>query len=109
MVAIGDIKNTNRMGHSPKSKSKQFSVILISLGVIMLVWLNSADPTGEGPRTGSTPKTLVAGSLDNTAGQRLTSNIEYSNLSVDPKPLDKKIKQISLIGERNSGTRWTWQ
>lgn len=107
MVAINDLhKNTNRMN---RSRSKQFTVILLSLGMMMLVWLNSARPSTDIIGTKSTPKPM-GGSMGNDH-QRLTSNTEYDNLNENEnlKTPEKKIRQISLIGERNSGTRWSWE
>ena len=108
MVAIGDPRNASRLSPGSKTRSKQFTAIVLSLGVIVLVWLRSVNPAREGRITSTNPETLGS-ALSSDYDKSVTTKIEDSPLSADEKVRGNKIKQISLLGERNSGTRWSWQ
>lgn len=70
------------------------------MAAIMLVWLRTTNPARESRLT-STPE---------SEGNAYTSlaNNEYTTLGDESVYRGKKIRQISLLGERNSGTRWAW-
>lgn len=108
MVSVGTVKGNK----SPRSRSKQFTLLIGSLGVMMIVWLYSANPGRESRGTSATETPRIPASVSEAmleADQRLSTNFEYSDLKQkEEKEKPRKIRQISLIGERNSGTRWSW-
>ena len=111
MVSVGDLQKTGvgRLG-SPRSKSKQFTILILSLGlmVLMIVYKTGSPAAGPRQRSVGTTHKLVGSFVANGSDQRsvTTNNVGYGVPENDEH--EGKIRQISLIGERNSGTRWTW-
>jgi hypothetical protein len=93
MVAVG-----SSPGRVNKGRSKQFTIVIACLGVMALVLVGARAPRaasiGNSTKDSFTRSNQVAGvgDYDKTEGEL-------------PK---RRIRQISLLGERNSGTRWTW-
>ena len=133
MVSIGDVKTTGGRLGIPKAKSKQFTVIMVSMGLLVLLLVfRTTSTTSSGMR--SSKEALKSSSsirVNGSSDQRLTSNTEYeakfnpdginndnddnddqdaSSISnSNDEQSERRIRQISLLGERNSGTRWTYQ
>ncbi|CAB9507314.1 expressed unknown protein [Seminavis robusta] len=104
MVAInGDVKASGRT--MSRSKSKQFTMVVVGLGLIALLLLRS---TGSSAGSSGYPSGSITPPTTYSSDQRATSNVEYDKFSSRKRKPERRIRQISLIGERNSGTRWTW-
>ena len=126
MVSIGGVnKNGGRSvisnnsssnnNNNRSSKSKVFTMLILGIGLTVLLVVykvgssgsNGGPRGGGGGRSGTTQK-LVGSFVANGSDQRsATIDVEYGALDSN-KDGEQKIRQISLIGERNSGTRWTF-
>ena len=88
---------------SDKVNSKQFMLAIAGLGLIALVLV---------PTTGVRWGMLNSSDANITAGESnpmATINAEYDVTIGNDSKREKKILQISILGERNSGTRWSWR
>lgn len=99
MIAKGDAKS-----RSTRSKSKQFTFFALSLGALALLF--GFRPEGNSlERSDNTLKRSNDQRLisSNDKGYKQGAEGNMNNIG------ERRIRQISLIGERNSGTRWSWQ
>lgn len=118
MVSIGDISKSGGRNNN-RSKSKVFTMLIFGIGLaVLLVVYKVGDPSknggprGRSGKSGTTQK-LMGSFVANGSDQRSASvDVEYSALDNNKENTnengEQKIRQISLIGERNSGTRWTY-
>ena len=124
MVSIGGVNknggrsvisnNSSSNNNNRSSKSKVFTMLILGVGLTVLLVVykvgssgSNGGPRGGGGRSGTTQK-LVGSFVANGSDQRsATIDVEYGALDSN-KDGEQKIRQISLIGERNSGTRWTF-
>lgn len=106
MVSIGDVSKSggrSAVNQNNRSRSKIFTMLILGIGLTVLLVMYKVGSSSGGPRgrSGTTQK-LMGSFVANGSDQRAASiDVEYSNG-------EQKIRQISLIGERNSGTRWTY-
>lgn len=118
MVAIGDVKQTgSRVG---KSKSKQFTLIVASMGLLALLFVarSSHSKAENGVDAHAKTNGSFRSSISPGSDKRITSNAEYEEMNAldntnsasdtQEGEGERRIRQISLLGERNSGTRWTY-
>ena len=89
-------------------------ILGVGLTVLLAVYKVGSSGSNGGPRGGGgggrsgTTQKLVGSFVANGSDQRsATIDVEYGALDSNTDG-EQKIRQISLIGERNSGTRWTF-
>jgi len=129
-----EIHKNNNIGNPSTTKRKQFTLLALGLGLVVLVSMavyKTSTPKGDASlrsTSTTTKQTLGGGGLANGSDQRSTSIMtDYTKPDSSPEPETEtetvattravdtstnshgqpKIRQISLLGERNSGTRWS--
>jgi len=88
--------------------SQQWLLLVTLVAIVMLLLLRE---DYGGPRSISNPAVVVQeGGRSNDGGDIVDADADadVKNLLIAEK-LQNPIRQISILGERNSGTRWTFE
>ena len=99
MVAIGSRTHY-------RSRSKQFTFLLVSLGAVALLFAFRPDGRDSFSDVPSSERKIR---MDQRATTTISSSETDYKESEDGKQQENRIRQISLLGERNSGTRWSYE
>ncbi|CAB9507312.1 expressed unknown protein [Seminavis robusta] len=99
MVAInGDVKASGRT--MSRSKSKQFTMVVVGLGLIALLLLRS---TGSSAGSSRYPSGSITPPTTYSSDQRATSNVEYDTVSSRKRKPERRIRQILSLGRETRG------
>lgn len=128
LVKMVVVDSPRTVATAAKAKKSRFAFLLVSLALVVILFVIRSATDGSATTISSRPNSVDQRTTKITSNDLIFNNnnkqqgsksltidnnketTQYQSSSTpEQQQQPKPIKQISLLGERNSGTRWSWQ